>query len=57
MTHEEKVQYLFKIAVETATKLKIASPKSSTSLETAIDNVYAKLEALLDKKLNTESGQ
>ena len=57
MTHEEKVLYLFKLSVEAAVKYKIESQrKSSNTLEQTIENVYSKLEVLLDKKLNGESG-
>lgn len=62
MTHEEKVLYLFKLSVDTATQYKVASlgsrgPSGSSTLEEMIGNIYKKLEPLLEEKLKSESGQ
>lgn len=61
MTRDEKVLFLFKLSVETATAFRSAalqSPKpvhTSSDFEGTIESLYKKFEFMLEEKLKGES--
>jgi hypothetical protein len=63
MTHEEKVMFLMRLAVDTHNAYRsgqIASSRGPTITRdpiSAIEDIYEKYEAFLDKKLTGEGGK
>lgn len=63
MKHEEKVMFLMRLAVDTHNAYRsgqIASSRGSVLSRdpmSAIEDIYEKYEAFLDKKLTSEGGQ
>ncbi|WP_312773060.1 hypothetical protein [Atlantibacter hermannii] len=63
MTHEEKVMFLMRLAVDTHNSYRagqMASPRAPVITRdpmSAIEDIYVKFEAFLDEKLSAEGGQ